>query len=253
MAATSSMRIPLHPLHRQHPLGGEVPVHLGHPDVLAQRRRVQVGDPGIHRLGLQAEVQLFGQVVGEVGDHVLCRQAAAQLGQFDGLGEPLQDLQVGRDPAPDARALDLDDDLLAAVQGRVVHLRDGRRRERRLVPLGEQLGGVAAELIDEELVHLLGVGGRHPVEQAPEFAGQRLTECAGTGRDDLPELHVRRPEVGEGVGELLDHLLLPRPLAGQLGDEAGGGAGDLPTGGGYPGRFDRQRHPVELGTPRGVW
>ena len=237
----------LHPLHRQHPLAGEVPVHLRHPDVLAQRRRVQVRDPGLHRLRLEAEVQLLGQVVGEVGDHILCRQPAAQLGQFDGLGEALEDLQVGGDPAADARPLDLDDDVLAAVQGRVVHLRDGRRRERLFVPFGEQLGRVAAELLDEELVHLFGVGGWHPVEQAAEFAGQRFAERAGAGRDDLAELHVRRPQVGEGLRELFDHLLLPRALARQLGDDAGGGAGDLPAGDGHPGRFHRQGHPVKLG------
>ena len=63
-----------------------------------------MGDPGLHRLRLEAEVQLFGQVVGEVGDHVLRRESTAQLGQFDGLGEALQDLQVGGDPAADSRA-----------------------------------------------------------------------------------------------------------------------------------------------------
>ena len=90
-------------------------------------------DPGVHRLRLEAEVQLLGEVVGEVGDDVLRGQPAAQLGQLDDLRDALQDLQVGGDPAADARPLDLDDDLLAAVQGRVVHLRDRRRRERLLV------------------------------------------------------------------------------------------------------------------------
>ena len=144
----------LHPLHRQHLLGGVVPVHLRHPDVLAQRRRVQVRDPGVHRLRLEAEVQLLGQVVGEVGDHVLGGQPAAQLGQLDGLGEALEDLQIGGHPAADARPLDLDHDLLAAVQGGVVHLGDRRRRERLLVEAGEQLRRIAAELLGEQLVHL---------------------------------------------------------------------------------------------------
>ena len=75
----------LHPLHRQHPLAGQIPVHLRHTDVLAQRRGVQVRDPGVHRLRLEPEVQLLGQVVGEVGDHVLGGQPAAQLGQLDEL------------------------------------------------------------------------------------------------------------------------------------------------------------------------
>ena len=204
-------------------------------------------DPRVHRLRLEAEVQLFGQVVGKIGDHVLCREPPAQLGQFDGLGEALQDLQVGGDPAADARPLDFDDDLLAAVQGRVVHLRDGRRGERLFIEGGEQLRRVAAELLGEELVHLARVGGWHPVEQAAEFARQRFAERAGAGGNDLSELHIRRPQVGERLRDLLDDLLLPRALARQIGDDASGGAGELPAGDGYPGRFDRQRHPVKLG------
>ena len=58
-------------LHRQYPLAGQIPVHLRHPDVLAQRGRVHVRDPGVHRLGLEPEVQLLGDVVGEVGNDVL--------------------------------------------------------------------------------------------------------------------------------------------------------------------------------------
>ena len=119
----------VHPLHRQHPLAGVVPVHLRHPDVLAERRGVHVRHPGVHRLGLEPEVELLGEVVGEVGDDVLGGQPPAQLGQLDELRAALEDLQVGGDAAADAGPLDLDDDLLAAVQGRVVHLRDRGRRE----------------------------------------------------------------------------------------------------------------------------
>ncbi len=105
---------------------------------LPSGERVQMRDPGVHRLRLEPEVQLLGQIVGEVGDHVLRGQPPAQLGQFDGLGEPLQDLQVGGHPAPDARSLNLDDDLLAGVQGGVMHLGDRRRGERLFLELGEQ-------------------------------------------------------------------------------------------------------------------
>ena len=61
----------VHPLHRQHPLGRQVPVHLRHPDVLAQRGGVHVRHPRVHRLRLEPEVELLGEVVGEVGDDVL--------------------------------------------------------------------------------------------------------------------------------------------------------------------------------------
>ncbi|AFE15618.1 hypothetical protein MRGA327_04055 [Mycobacterium tuberculosis RGTB327] len=206
-----------------------------------------MGDPGLHGLRLEAKVQLLGQVVGEVGDHVLCREPPAQLGQFDGLREALEDLQVGGNAAADARPLDLDHHLLAAAQGRVVHLGDGRRRERLFLEGGEQPGRLVAEFLDEELVHLVGFCGRHPVEQAAEFPRQRLTECSRAGRDDLAELHVCRSQIGEGLRELLDHLLLPGPFSGEPADEPDGGAGDLPTGGRHPGSFDRQRYPVKLG------
>ncbi len=125
--------------------------------------------PGVHRLRLEAEVQLLGEVVGEVGDDVLGGQPPAQLGQLDQLRAALEDLQVGGDAAADAGPLDLDDDLFAGVQGRVVHLRDRRRRERLVVERLEQVLGVVAEVLDEQLVDLVGVGGRHPVEQAAEL------------------------------------------------------------------------------------
>ena len=237
----------LHPLHRQHLLGGVVPVHLRHPDVFAQWRRVQVRDPGVHRLRLEAEVQLLGQVVAEVGDHVLGGQPAAQLGQLHGLGEALEDLQIGGHPAADARPLDLDHDLLAAVQGGVVHLGDRRRRERLLVEAGEQLRRIAAELLGEQLVHLACVCRRHPVEQAAEFPGQLFAEGARAGRDDLPEFDVGGAQVGEGLRELPDDLLLHRTLGRQLGEDAGGSAGELPTRHAEAGRLDRQRNPVKLG------
>ncbi len=89
--------------------------------------------PGVHRLRLEPEVQLLGEVVGEVGDDVLRGQPATHLGQLDELGAALEDLQVCGDPTADAGPLDLDHDLLAGVQGRVVHLGDGRRGERLLV------------------------------------------------------------------------------------------------------------------------
>ena len=156
-------------LHREYLLAGQVPVDLRHPDVLAQRGGVHVRHPGVHRLRLEPEVQLLGEVVGEVGDDVLRGQPATQLGQLDELGAALEDLQVGGHATADARPLDLDHDLLAGVQRRVVHLGDGRRGERLLVERGEQFRRVVAELLLEQLVHFGGVGGRHPVEQAAEL------------------------------------------------------------------------------------
>ena len=237
----------VHALHGEHPLAGEVPVHLGDFDVLAERRAVQAADPVLHGLRLEAEVELLGEVVGEVGDDVLRGQSAAELGELDDLREALQDLQVGGDPAADARALDLHDDVLAAVQGREVDLGDRRRGERFLVEVLEQLGGVVAELLLEQPVYGLGVGGRYGVEQGAELTGQRFAECAGAGRDDLAEFDVGGTQVGEGLRDLLDDLHLPGASGGQLGDDAGGGPGELPTRGADAGRLDRERNPIQFG------
>ena len=208
---------------------------------------MQVGDPRVHRLRLQAEVQLLGEVVGEVGDDVLRGQPAAQLGQLHGLREALEDLQVGSDPAADARPLDLDDDVLAGLQGGVVHLGDGCRRERLLFEGGEQLRRVGAQFGGEQFVYFCCVCRRDAVEQAAEFTRQLFAERAGAGGDDLAEFDVGRAKVGEGLRNLLDHLGLQRTASGKLGDDAGSGAGELPTGHADAGRLDRQRHPINPG------
>ena len=87
---------------------------------------MHVGHPRIHRLGLQPEIELLSEVVGEVGDDVLGRESLAQLGPLDQPGAALEDLKVGCHPAPDPRPLDFHHDFLTGVQRGVVHLRDRR-------------------------------------------------------------------------------------------------------------------------------
>jgi hypothetical protein len=143
--------------------------------------------------------------------------------------------------------LDLDDDLFTAVQGRVVHLRDRCRSERLVLEGLEEVAWLVAELLLEQLVHFVFVGRRDRVEQAAELAGHRFAECARAGRDDLAELDVRRPEIGERLRDLLEDLLLERAFAGEVGDDPRAGPGYLPTRGADAGGLDRQRHPVQLG------
>jgi hypothetical protein len=92
-----------------------------------------------------------------------------------------------------------------------VHLGDGGRGERLLLEAGEQLRRLAAQFLLEQLVHFLGVGRGHRVEQAAELAGHLLAERARAGGDDLAELDVGGSEVGEGLRNLLQHLVLKRP------------------------------------------
>ena len=91
------------------------------------------------------------------------------------------------------------------------------------------------------------VSGRHPVEEAAKLPGHRLAEGARAGSDDLAELDVRRAQVGEGLRDLSDDLLLQRAAPDELGDDAGAGSSDLPTRHSDAGCFDGQGHPVQLG------
>ena len=59
-------------LHGEHPLTGELPMHLRHCDIAAGEPCRP--DPGLHRLRLDAEVEFLGEVVGEVGDDVPRRE-----------------------------------------------------------------------------------------------------------------------------------------------------------------------------------
>ena len=194
--------------HRQDALAGQIPVHLRHPDVAAQRGGMHVGHPRVHRLGLEAKVQFFGEVVGEVGHHVLCGEPPPHLGQLHELRTALEDLEIGGHSATDAGPLDLDHDLFTGVQGRVVRLRDRRRGERLLVERLEQVGRVVTEFFLEQPVYGLGIGGRHPVQQTAELAAQRFAEGPWARRDDLSELDIGGAEIGERLRDLLDDLLL---------------------------------------------
>jgi len=88
-------------------------------------------------------------------------------------------------------------------------------------------------------VDFVPVGGRDRIEQAAKLPAHLFTERARTGRDDLTELDVGRPKIGEGLRYLLDDLLLQRALTGEGGDDPCAGAGHLPTRRADAGGLDR--------------
>ena len=92
----------------------------------------------------------------------------------------------------------------------------------------------------------LSAGGT-AVEQAAELPAHLFAERARAGRDDLAELDVGGPEIGERLRDLPDDLLLQRAAAGELGDDPRAGAGYLPTRRSDAGGLDGQRHPIKLG------
>jgi hypothetical protein len=67
-----------------------------------------------------------------------------------------------------------------------VHLGDGGAGEGLLVEGFEHVLRLVADLLLEELVHLVLIGRRVPVQQAAELAAQRLTERARDGGEIWP-------------------------------------------------------------------
>ena len=87
----------------------------------------QVGVEGLHRAGLDDEVQLFAERGGEVlddGDGV--GHAALGGGAFEDAGEAHEDAKVGGEAVADPGSLDLHDDVGAVEELGGVDLGDGR-------------------------------------------------------------------------------------------------------------------------------
>ncbi|CPY85780.1 Uncharacterised protein [Mycobacteroides abscessus] len=115
-----------------------------------------------------------------------------------------------------------------------MHLGDRGGRERFGVEGGEQLFRFGSQLGDDELTDRCGVRGWDAIQQPTELPRQRLTEGTRAGGDDLTELDVGGPQIGEGLRELGDELLFEAALLGELAQHTSGGAGDLPAGGAQP-------------------
>ena len=125
-------------LHGQDPRAGQVPVHRSTWMFLPNGEACMWDTQASIDCASRRKSSSSARLSAKSATTSCARQSATQLGQLDQLRAPLEDLQVGGDAATDARPLDLDDDLFAAVQGRVVHLRDQRRRERLFVEALEQ-------------------------------------------------------------------------------------------------------------------
>ncbi|SKT92942.1 Uncharacterised protein [Mycobacteroides abscessus subsp. abscessus] len=57
-------------------------MHIRNPDILAERRGVQMLYPGLHGLTLGKEIEFLGEVPGEVVHHIAGREHSAHLAQF---------------------------------------------------------------------------------------------------------------------------------------------------------------------------
>ena len=147
--------------------------------------------------------------------------------------------QVGLDRLGHARVLDLDRDRLALVGHRAVDLADRGGRERLLLELGEDGGGLLPQLLAQQLLEPLERERRHVVAQLRQrllealalVLGQRAEVDRG---EHLADLHRRTAH----LPELLDQLARERrrPFARRLVRPLGrahdvGGAGSHPASG----------------------
>ena len=150
-----------------------------------------------HVLGLEAEVELLDDLLGEQLDE---RRRVGQRGDGDAADEQRRRATPARagpsrTSAATARALHLHDDLLAGEQARRVHLRDRRRRERLLGELGEHRPRAAARARARRRARTSakrsgGTWSRSFLNSSTSSSGNRPSKAETI----WPELHVRGAE-----------------------------------------------------------
>ena len=124
-------------------------------------------------------------------------KSSARTRSFTSFAAWYSSVEVGLDLARRAGALHLHGDLLPVRQRRAVHLADRRGGDRLLVEVEEQpLDRVAEILLD----HALGLVEReraHVVLERTQLGDDVGRDDVGPRREQLPELHERRPELVE--------------------------------------------------------
>ena len=194
-------------LEHQHALGHVGPDHLRHDEV------VVVGDRAGDQLGvcrLLDEVELAPEVplelLRECAELEQAGRARALLEEDDRRADHVQ---VELDLVGDAGAAHLDHHVAAVGEKRPVDLRDRSGRQRLGLELRE---GVVAQVLPDDPLDVLERKRRHLVDELAELLHVDVRKQVRTGREQLPELEVRRPELLEGEPELDGAFARRRPL-----------------------------------------
>ena len=111
--------------------------------------------------------------------------------------------EVGLDLPRRAGTLHLDGDALPVRERRAVHLADRRRRDRHRIELEEQPLDRVAELLLDHALGLLERERPHVVLEAAQLGDDVRRHDVGARREQLPELHERRPELVEQLAQML--------------------------------------------------
>ena len=185
---------PLQSLHHEHAARHQRRVGSRDHEVALAERGERHGDVE-HVLGLESEVELFGDRLGEQLDE---RRRVGERRHRDPpdqvRGEPGHHGQVLCDAPGHLRSLHLHDDGRPVDEARRVYLRDRRRGHRDLLNRGEHLADRAPELLGQDpLDHRPGLG-RHLVAAPLELGDELGREDALARGHDLAQLDVGRPQ-----------------------------------------------------------
>ncbi len=200
------------PFEGEHVLGGAVPVDRRDAEIRIVPGVVRhLGD----RRGLEAEIHFDRDRTREGIDHLVEPQAP-RLGRksFRLTGGKKEGIEIGPEAALDAGPQHFDRDRAPAL----------RRFDLGTMHLGDRGGGVRRPEAREQFIERLaerarnrrlGIGlreRRHLVLQAFEVARERRPDHVGPRRQELAELDIGRPELGERGGEAHGRALAGRPF-----------------------------------------
>lgn len=244
------------PLHREHALADELPVHLRH---------AGVGDPlavedrphPIHVVRLEAEVHLLVERAGEVLGERPGRADRRLRDALEHLAHEEEGAQVVAHLGLEPRPLHLHHHSTAIEQRGRVDMRDRRGRDRGVVELAERAPQRAAEVLLDHPAGLDAGERRHAVAQRRELRRPRLGEQARARRDHLADLHVGGPEVREGLPEAPGEWLgAPSGVLREGAADLDGSSGDATSLHGPHPRNERAPSPpdgiLDAGSTRGV-
>ena len=164
-------------------------------------------------------VELLPDRAGELVDELARVDEVERPDPFP--GEPrglVEEPEVGLDLLRRARPLHLDRDPASVRQGRAVHLADRRGRDRRRLEVEEQPLERVPELLLDHALGLLERERPHVVLQPAQLDDDVGRHHVGPRREELSELHERRPELVEHLSQVL--------AAGRRGSVLGGHAGE---------------------------
>mmetsp|Transcript_129228 Transcript_129228/g.361646 ORF Transcript_129228/g.361646 Transcript_129228/m.361646 type:complete len:257 (-) Transcript_129228:239-1009(-) len=210
-------------LHDEDALAGDLRVRLRSRGAPRQPLRGQEGSEYFHVFQLQAEVELSEHGGANLGDDVHEGRPCEHRGEeAEHLRGDEEETEVGLQHALDTGFEHLHSDALAvARKDSIVHLSDGGGGHRPAVEAGEHLAKGPPQILLDDLLDLLEGRGLGLVQTFLELPDIRLWEEGRRGRDELPQLDVRRAEVLEEPSQHLGERFVlhgaPEDAAGQGG------------------------------------